>query len=241
MKNLGDCLSSDVVIEKIFKCELNPVVMLFSVKFTADKIVEIFGPVYKRFIVNYSLKFESEMLNEAPPDGIEDLEQLNNYLLSKTERYPKSYCALVYGMSKADQLLQGGSGTARTASLVATRRLLEDSGILSQLIGSTSDPYEALVKTEEIFVSMNAGLPGSVKFQKITDGRVRVVVHDCPFFEACEKMRFEGLWRPNGTPECYILTRSVVISELITGKKFDYNVEDLNPPEKCSGHIIPLI
>lgn len=233
-------MSPNVVMEKSFKCELNPVFMLFSVKFTADKIVETFGSVYKRFIVKYALNFESEMLDEAPPDGIEDLEQLNNYLLSKLEKYPKSYCALVYGMSKADQLLQGGSGTARTASFAITKRLLEDSGILNQLIGSTDDPYEALVKTEELFVSMNAGLPGDVKFQKIIDGKVRVTICNCPFIDACEKMRFEGLWRPDGTPECYVLTRSVVIAEIVTGNKFDYQVEDINPPENCSGYVIPI-
>jgi len=234
-------LSSDVVMEKFFKCELNPAFMLFSVKFTADKIVEIFGPVYKRFIVKYALNFESEMLDEEPPDGIEDLEQLNNYLLSKLEKYPKSYCAIVYGMSKADQLLQGGSGTARTASFVILRRILEDSGVLNQFIGSTDDLYEALVKTEELFVSMNAGLPGGVKFQKMIDGKVRLTIRDCPFVDACEKMRFEGLWRPDGTPECYALTRSVVIAEIVTGKKFDYRVEDINPPENCSGYVNPII
>lgn len=234
-------MSSGVVMEKSFRCELNPAFMLFSAKFAADKIVETFGPVYRRFIVTYALKFASEALGESPPDGIEDLEQLNNYLLSKIEKYPKSYCALIYGMSKADQLLQGGSGTARTASSAAIKRLLEELGILNQLIGSTDDPYEALTKTEELFISINAGLPGGVKFQKLVDGNVCVIVSDCPFFEACEKMRFEGLWRPDGTPECYLLTRSVVVAEIITGKKYDYRVEDLNPPESCKGYLFPVL
>lgn len=233
-------LSYDVVMEKSFKSELNPASMLLFAKFTADRIVETFGPVYRRFIVEHALKFESEMLGESPPEGIEDLEQLSNYLLSKLEKYPKSYCALVYGMSKADQLLQGGAGTARTASFVITKHLLEGSGILNKLIGSTDDLYEALVKAEEVFVSMKAGLPGDLKFQKMKDNRVRVTMRDCPFTDACKKMRSEGLWRPDGTPECYVLTRSVVIAEVVTGKKFDYRVEDLNPPESCSGYVFPI-
>ncbi|MBS7287927.1 MAG: hypothetical protein KIH01_04085 [Candidatus Freyarchaeota archaeon] len=233
-------LNYGVVMEKSFRCELNPAFMLFSVKFVADKIVETFGPVYRRFIVTYALKFESEALDESTPDGIEDLEQLNNYLLSKIEKHPKSYCALIYGMSKADQLLQGGSGTARTASSIAIKRLLEDSGVLNQLINSTDDPYEALTKTEELFVSINTGLPGEVKFQKLVDGNVRVIVSDCPFLDACEKMRFEGLWRPDGTPECYLLTRSMVVAEIITHKRYDYRVEDLNPPESCKGYLFPI-
>lgn len=60
-----------------------------------------------------------------------DIEGLTKYLLSKIEVYPKNYCALIYGMSKADQLLQGGSGTARSASFATVKSILEESGIRS--------------------------------------------------------------------------------------------------------------
>lgn len=47
--------------------------------------------------------------------------------------------------------------------------------------------------------------------------------------------------RPYGTSECYLLTRSVVVTEIITGKKYDYKIEALKLPAKhCNGaHVLP--
>ncbi|MHA1606137.1 MAG: hypothetical protein ACTSWP_01105 [Candidatus Freyarchaeota archaeon] len=236
----GVSLGSDVIDEKIFKSEVDPALMLSFVKFAAEKMAETFGPTYKRLIIEYALKFESELLGERPPETIDDIEQLANYLLSRIEKHPKSYCALVYGMSKVDQLLQGGSGTARSVSASVLKKIFEDSGMLNQLIGSTANPYEALTKVEELLASIKANMPGEIVLQNLSNGNLRIIIRDCPYVDACKRMRSEGLWRPDGTPECYLLTRSTVIAEIITGKQYDYKVEELTPPERCSGYVHPI-
>ncbi len=45
-----------------------------------------------------------------PPEGVESMEQLVDYILRSMDRYPRGQAALVYGMGKAEEVIQGGVG-----------------------------------------------------------------------------------------------------------------------------------
>jgi hypothetical protein len=98
-------------------------------------------------VSEYALQFEAEKLEEDPPENIEGLDQVTNYILANLNRYPRGYCALLYGTAKADSKFWGSTGAgARRAAYSAMKSMSVSSGLLNGMIGTTRDPLEAIYK-----------------------------------------------------------------------------------------------
>ncbi|MHA1710795.1 MAG: hypothetical protein ACTSUS_01815, partial [Candidatus Freyarchaeota archaeon] len=141
----------------------------------------------------------------------------------------------IYGMLKAERFLQGGTGAgARSAAIDAIRNVIKKSGLLDEIVGSTKDPYEAMLKAGEIYEKLNVESP--IKVRKLADGSVEVVALDCPYADACKRAVREGIRRMIGNVECIELILDWATIEIVTEEKFDYSLEHYDPP-RCSGKL----
>jgi hypothetical protein len=61
-----------------------------------------YGKIFTTRYIEFALQFLAEKIGEEPPQNIETLDQLKEYLISKTGIYPKPYCAVVYAEFKVD-------------------------------------------------------------------------------------------------------------------------------------------
>lgn len=77
---------------------------------------KLYGPVVTALLIKYALQFIAQRIGEKPPEDIKTLAQLANYLLSKTDKYPFPDNACCYAQMKAENELQGRTGTTQRVS-----------------------------------------------------------------------------------------------------------------------------
>jgi len=209
------------------------------IKGAIEETAKIYGPIFKRMASKYALEFEAEKLKEEPPENIQGLEDVTNYILQNLDRYPQGYCALIYGIAKAESKLQGSTGAgARRAAFHAIKSILHSSGLLNGLIGSTEDAFEAIDKFENISKAIKTAYPE--RFLKEENNQIVMILDErCPFRDACKAFTRERISRMIGGEECVSLITHVAVSEIITKKKFDYKLEKYDELE-CRGRIFSV-
>jgi len=224
-----------VVEEREFRCVPDSSLTFLTAKETVEEVSQVFGPVFKNMVARYALEFEVEKLGCEKPEGVETFEEVSDFIAKNLDKYPDGFCALIYGMLKAERLLQGGTGAgARSAAIDAIRNVIKKSGLLDEIVGSTKDPYEAMLKAGEIYEKLNVESP--IKVRKLADGSVEVVALDCPYADACKRAVREGIRRMIGNVECIELILDWATIEIVTEEKFDYSLEHYDPP-RCSGKL----
>ncbi|MEM2135076.1 MAG: hypothetical protein QW261_15425 [Candidatus Jordarchaeaceae archaeon] len=206
------------------------------IKGAIEETAKLYGPIFKRMASNYALEFEAKKLNEEPPENIQGLENVTNYILQNLDRYPQGYCALIYGIAKAESKLQGSTGAgSRRAAFHAIKSILQSSGLMNGLIGSTQDPFEAIDKFENISKAIKTAYPE--RFLKEENNQIIMILDErCPFRDACTAFAGEKISRVVGGEECVSLITHVAVAEIITKKKFDYKLEKFDTTE-CRGTI----
>jgi len=191
----------------------------------------IYGPVFTRLAIENAVKFEAEKLGEDPP-SIETLDELKAYLLSNVDRYPFCYCSAVYGLVKAESILQGapGSDTRRTAASFTEK--LAGSG------ESRVDLLSAVKSFGEMTAKMNVLIPFNIE-EVGDDGSVTVSINKCPFKDACLKFEEEHITKMIGGKPCIMLRVMISATTLITGSECEYELEEFNNPG-CKGKVYML-
>ncbi|MEM2146769.1 MAG: hypothetical protein QW279_15505 [Candidatus Jordarchaeaceae archaeon] len=197
--------------------------------------MKIYGPVYNKLALKYSLEFEAGKLKEEPPKNMHELEDVANYIIANLDRYPNGHCPLHYGTLKADVKLQGGIGLRKVTKEVM-KNLLESSGLLKSLVGATESAYEAIkmLPLREMKLVKRLHCIRSEGKNEVTG-----TVSDCPFKDSCRALVEEGMSRMIGGLHCTMLIFGTVALEIITGKNFDFALDEIEEPH-CRGRIFEI-
>jgi hypothetical protein len=207
-------------------------------KTAVEETAKLYGPIFTRMASEYALKFEAEKLKERPPENIRDLEAVTNYIIANLGRYPQGYNSLIYGIGKADSKLQGSTGIgARRAAYSAIKSILESSGLLNSIIGTTEDAFEAIYKAEELNKEIKTAVPA--RYIRGENNQVIVIVPNCYYKDACNAFVKEGISRIVGGSECIYLIVTNAEAEIITKKQFDYRIDEFGKSE-CRGRIFEV-
>ncbi len=207
-------------------------------KTAVEETAKLYGPIFTRMVSEYALQFEAEKLGENTPDNVRGLEAVTNYILANLDRYPRGFNSLIYGIAKADNKLQGSTGAgARRAAYSAIKSILESSGLLNSIIGTTQDVFEAIYKAEEINKEIKTAVSG--RYVREEKNQVVVVVPNCSWKDACNALVNEGISRLVGGSECIYLIVTNAEAEIITKKHLDYRIEEFGGSE-CRGRIFEI-
>lgn len=209
-------------------------------KGAAEETAKVYGPIFPKMVIRYALDFEAKKLKEEPPENIQGLDDLANYLIQNLDKYPNGHCAIIYGIVKAESKLQGATGAAsRGSAFSAIKGILDHSGVLNSVIGTTEDPFEAVDKFGEISKKVKTAYPE--RFIRAGEDRIiKILDERCPFRDACTAYVKEGITRIIGGVGCASMATHVAVVEIITKKKFDYKLEKSSEHE-CRGIIFRVL
>jgi hypothetical protein len=209
---------------------------VFFTKMAIEEAAKLYGPIFKQMASKYALKFEAEKLKENPPENIQGLDEVMNYIMANLDRYPNGHCALVYSIFKTEYTLQGFSASGgKRAVYGAQKSIMENSGLLNGVVGTIEDVFEACKKVHETATLTKVAVPAH--FIRVENNQVNIVFHpDCTHKDACMAFVDEGISRMVGGLECVILGLINAGVEIITKKHFDYVLEEFNTPV-CRGRI----
>ncbi|MHA1645302.1 MAG: hypothetical protein ACTSV0_09745 [Candidatus Freyarchaeota archaeon] len=229
---------SDGSDEFVVEIEPNSQALVLVVKTAVEETAKIYGSAFTRMVLKYALEFEAVKLNEKPPENLTDLEEITNYIVENLERYPGGYNALIYGIGKADSRLEGATGAgAKRAAYSAMKSIIESSGLLDSVIGTTEDAFEAICKAEKINKELGATIPA--RYIRGENNQVIQIVPNCPFRDACSAVMSEGISRLVGGEECVSLITTTAEAEIITRKHFDYRLDEFGEVE-CRGRVFEI-
>ncbi len=224
--------------EYIVECEPDSQNLLLAAKIAVEETAKLYGPIFTRMVSEYALQFEAEKLKESPPENIHGLEAVTNYILSNLNRYPRGYDALIYGIARADRELQGSTGSgSRRAAYSGMKSVLEGSGLLNSVIGTTEDVFEAICKAQEINKAVKTAVPS--RQIRGENNQVIIVVPNCAYKDACDALLKEGTSRLVGGMECIYLIITNAGAEIITKKHLDYRLDEYGKTE-CKGRIFEV-
>jgi hypothetical protein len=234
----GEIIQTNSKNEFIVECEPDSQIFVLVAKTAVEETAKIYGPIFTRMVSEYALKFEADKLKESPPENVQGLEAVTNYILANLNRYPKGYNSLIYGIAKAESKLQGSTGAgAKRAAYIATKAAMEGSGLLNSLIGTTEDMFEAIHKAEELNKAIKTAVSG--RYIRGENNRIIVVVPNCIFKDACNALVKERISRIVGGTECIFLITTNAEGEIVTKKHLDYRLEEFGEPN-CKGIIFEL-
>jgi hypothetical protein len=201
----NEFIKSDYKNEFLMDCKPDSKNVLLAAKTAAEETAKLFGPIFIRMLTAYALKFEAEKLKEKQPENVQGLEEVINYIIANLDRYPLGYNAFCYGVVRADSELQGfsGSGTRRGA-FSGMKTVLESSGLLDSLIGTTEDIFEADYKAQKtlepvVFKASKTDFPP--RHIRGENNQVIIVVPNCMYKDACDALLNEGISRRVGGTE----------------------------------------
>ena len=221
--------------EIVVDSEPNAQIILASAKGAVEETSKIYGPIFSRMVWEHALEFEVETLKEKPPESIEGLDGVIDYIVANLEKYPRGYCSLIYGIGKAESKLEGAMASgAKRAAYTAMKSLIATSGLLDNVIGSTDDLFEALKTFVEIEKAMQTASP--LHLVREDSERVSMAVPECPYKDACRALASEGISRMFGGSECMMLIGLTAAAEIITEKTYDYKLDKFDNPD-CTGKI----
>ncbi|MEM2135800.1 MAG: hypothetical protein QXG44_13180 [Candidatus Jordarchaeaceae archaeon] len=172
-------------------------------------------------------------LKRSRPKNLHELEDVANYILANPDRYPNGQYLLHHGTLKAEIDLQGGIGLRKVTKEVM-KNLLEASGLLKSLVGTTESAYEAvkMLPLREMKLIKRLHCVRA-------EGKNEVIgtISDCPFKDSCRALVEKGMSRRIGGLHCTMLTFGTVAVEIITGKNF---APDKIEEPHCIGRVFEI-
>jgi hypothetical protein len=231
----GEIIQTNSKNEFIIECEPDSQILVLVAKTAVEETAKLYGPIFTRMVSEYALKFEADKLKESPPENVQGLEAVTNYIIANLGKYPRGYNSLIYGVCKADSKLQGSTGAgAKRAAYIAMKSIMESSGLLNTLIGTTEDAFEAIRKAEELNKEIKSTVSG--RYIRGENNRIIMIVPNCLFKDACNAFVKERISRMVGGSECIFLITTNAEGEIVTKKHLDYRLEEFGEPN-CKGII----
>ncbi|MBS7250479.1 MAG: hypothetical protein KIH08_07800 [Candidatus Freyarchaeota archaeon] len=225
--------------EKVVNENFDPEILAMFIKEAVRVIGDLFGQAFVKSILNYALEMESEKIGEKKPEDINNIDEAFEYLKEHRDKYPNFFNCFIYGIAKAEKMFEGATASgAKNLAQTAIRKIIDSSGLLSEVKGKISNIYEALLRYIEIVDVVRATTP-----QRIVNQSEKVIFQeitgDCPWKDGCIAMEKEGITRMSGGPECVVLITNSAAVSLISGKLVDYKLDKFNRPN-CQGRIFEI-
>ncbi|WXG42196.1 MAG: hypothetical protein WED07_15765 [Candidatus Freyarchaeum deiterrae] len=194
---------------------------------------KLFGTVYSFRLIKYAVQFEAKRIGEDPPEDIKTLDQLAEYLVSKSDKNPTPNCVLMYAQLKVENELQGRTGAATRVGEMGFHRTFVKNQIDEEKNVNLDDVISNLVQTA---FTLKVG-PKEFGYKKNEDGSLDLIFPDCYYKEGCQQaLKDKLLTRPNGKMQCAVGSTLCQFLKLVTGYEWDYDCSEFDKPH-CIAHL----
>ncbi|WXG41982.1 MAG: hypothetical protein WED07_14655 [Candidatus Freyarchaeum deiterrae] len=200
------------------------------------EIEKTFGPVFTAKFIKYALQFEAQKIGEKTDKDIKTLNQLEEYLISKSYKYPSPYCSILYAQYKTENEFQGQTGAwTRVGHLGAIRGMSETVNSINRNV----DVDSILSKLSQVLNELKLS-PREWGYKQKGDGSVDLLLRKCYFLDACRQAYDEKvLKRPDRRLACSIAFSVAEDFKIATGYEWDYTLLKFNKPH-CIAHCYVL-
>ncbi|MBS7248984.1 MAG: hypothetical protein KIH08_00090 [Candidatus Freyarchaeota archaeon] len=195
-----------------------------------EEEAKIYGPVFTEKFVKYTLEFISQKIGEPPPEDIKTLNQLLEYLVSISDRYPTPYAAIPYSQPKTENDFHGQTGAGTTIEARSFAKGLK----IEKNAGNEGREFniDQLLKNIRDVATAIKFCPSEVGYKKNNDGSVDIVFPNCPYKDGCLQAYQENLLkRPDGRLRCVPIATVCQYLGMFTNYLWDYDrLEPLYEP-----------
>lgn len=188
----------------------------------------VYGPVFTAKVIDYALRLVSSQRGEEKPEGITNLDQLAEYLLSKECKLPPHW-VLLWAVFKTEKKFEGyqGAGT-RLMDMGISRKVMESTNELGG--DSEVDVEGVLSKLRRSTIEMKVA-PLQMGYKENGDGSLSVLFQDCHFLDACQLALNEDLLkRADGRMICGVFSLVRQCLKKATGREWDYTIHVFDKP-----------
>nr|MDO8082944.1 hypothetical protein [Candidatus Freyarchaeota archaeon] len=191
------------------------------------ELEKLFGPVFLTRFIKHALQFIAQKIGETPPEDIKTLDQLAEYLLSKTNKYPLPNCAFYYAQIKTENELQGRTGAAyRVGEMGFHRRYVKSPNGEER----TVDLDDIMSKLCQFAIGMKLR-PKELGYKTNEDGSLDLILPNCFYKEVCRQAFDENLLkRLDGRMQCAMGSTLCQYFKLVTGYEWDYDCLEFDKP-----------
>ncbi|MEM2146753.1 MAG: hypothetical protein QW279_15425 [Candidatus Jordarchaeaceae archaeon] len=221
--------------ECIIEGEFDRKIAIGFAKAAILEVAKIYGPIFTRLVTEYARAFLEDKLKEKIPEDVQGLDAVINYIVANLNRYPEGQCALIYGLRKTVNRLEGG-GDSRRAAYGAMKSLFESAGMLKNVVGTTENAYDAL---KLLPVKEMKQVTRYHYIRGVGKNEVTAIYSNCPYKDTCRAIMSEGMQRIIGGQQCIFLNCGLATVEIVTKKSFDYALEEFDTPD-CKGRIFEV-
>lgn len=196
----------------------------------AKEQTKVYGPVFSRLVGISAAAFVAEKLKETAPT-VSNLDQAASFITKSQNRYPKAFTALVYGVYKTVNFLEGNSGAGTRVYRTLMKKVMESMGI-GKALGHETGTSEAVKKNTKFNEDMNVVEKGITAIRG--DSRsASLTITGCDYTDVCKRISKEGIVRAASCGlECIYGLSDSATAEILTGAAHDYQVLRFEPP-KC--------
>ncbi|MEM3526490.1 MAG: hypothetical protein QXV37_03665 [Candidatus Jordarchaeaceae archaeon] len=188
---------------------------------------KLFGAVYTFRLIKYALMFEAKKIGENPPESIKTLEELAEYLVSKSDKYPTPNCVLMCAQLKVENEFQGRTGAATRVGEMGFHRKFVKSQIGEEKKFNLDEIITNLAQTA---FALKLG-PKEFGYKKNEDGSLDLLFPNCYYKDGCkEALENNLLNRPDGRMQCAIGSSLCQFFKLATNYEWDYDCLDFDKP-----------
>nr|MDO8080509.1 hypothetical protein [Candidatus Freyarchaeota archaeon] len=196
---------------------------------------KIYGPVFTATLIKYALRAVAKLTGEEPSKEIKTLDELAEYLISKSDKYPPYYI-VIWAQFVTEKKLEGHLGAGeRVMDIGISKRVMASDGDLrSELI--KGDLGNVILKFYQTVVELKIA-PLEMGYKKNEDGTVDVLHRDCFLLDGCQLSLNASLSkRPDGRQVCGFAASACQYLRKATGHDWDYTVLVFDKPHciaKC--------
>lgn len=194
----------------------------------AKEQAKVYGPVFSRLVGISAAVFVAEKLKEAVPP-VNNLDQAASFINKSQTKYSKAFTALVYGVYKTVNTLEGNSGAGTRCYRSLMKKVMESMGI-GKMLGHTVGTSDAVKKNTKFNEDMNTVEKG-ITIVKGDDKTASLTITGCDYIDVCRRISQEGIVRAFSCGlECLYGLSDSATAEILTGVDHDYEVLKFEPP-----------
>nr|MDO8080082.1 hypothetical protein [Candidatus Freyarchaeota archaeon] len=189
---------------------------------------KMYGPVFSSKIIKNFRWFVAQKIGEEPPEDIETLEQMADFLISISDKHPIAYSAILYSQFKTENELQGQTGAGTQTGAIGFSRTMTKSPNIKERNVNLDD---LLSKYRQTWVEVGVA-HHEFGYKKNEDGSVDIIFPECYVKDGCRMCFDEGLMkRPVGGLQCGHSSVVCQFFKLLTGYEWDYKLLEFDKPQ----------
>ena len=193
---------------------------------------KIFGKVFTATFIKYALRAAARLCSVEPPEDTKTLDELAEYLISKSDKYPPYYI-VIWAQFVTENKLEGHLGAGeRVMEAGIAKRAPKPSRDLRSELGSLVDESlgRIIEKCYQTGVEFKIA-PLQMGYKINEDGSVDVLHYNCFLFDGCQMSSHSGLnKRPDGRQVCGFASFECAHLKEATGRAWDYIIKTFEKP-----------